>query len=406
MTHILLTGRLPELSIAELESLYGASSVTRIGQHALVDAKVNFSHLGGSIKMATLLTTLDTSNPQKAFDYCRKALPQYVADFPEGKIKLGVSLYGGSMPLYKQNANALSLKKTLRNMGRSVRVVPNTEPELSSAQTYHNSLASPLGLELVFVTTSSHIYIGHVTHVQDIDSYTLRDRGRPKRDAFVGMLPPKLAQTIINLSVGQNGDTATLRAEDDGQRRSDDSTVILDPFCGTGVILQEAVLMGYSVYGTDTSSKMIDYSRENLTWLTSKFKIENSKFELAQADATTYRWSFPSGPIAIATESYLGQPIGGQNPTQEKMHDIIHECNSIMRGFLRNIASQLPIGSRLCIAAPSWYINGSHHDLPVLDELMSLGFSQVPFTHTSPSMFIYSREDQLTHRRLLVLTRS
>jgi hypothetical protein len=38
--------------------------------------------------------------------------------------------------------------------------------------------------------------------------------------------------------------------------------------------------------------------------------------------------------------------------------------------------------------------------------LMSLGFSQVPFTHTSPSMFIYSREDQLTHRRLLVLTRS
>jgi hypothetical protein len=39
--------------------------------------------------------------------------------------------------------------------------------------------------------------------VQDIDAYAERDFERPMRDAFVGMLPPKLAQIMLNLAVGE-----------------------------------------------------------------------------------------------------------------------------------------------------------------------------------------------------------
>lgn len=60
--------------------------------------------------------------------------------------------------------------------------------------------------------------------VQDIESYTARDQARPMRDARVGMLPPKLAQIIINLALSNN-----------------DITEVLDPFCGTGVVLQEGI---------------------------------------------------------------------------------------------------------------------------------------------------------------------
>lgn len=408
MTHILLTGRLAELSIAELESLYGSAALRRIGDHALVDAEVDFDRLGGSIKMASLLTVLETANPQKTFDYCRKALPDFVANFPEGKIKLGISLYGLNMPIHKQNANALTLKKAIKQSGRSVRAVPNTEAALSSAQTFHNRLTSPLGLELVFVAAGGKTYIGRVTNVQDIDSYTMRDRGRPKRDAFVGMLPPKLAQTIVNLAAGKNqSHESRVKSQENTIKLQQGNMTIFDPFCGTGVILQEAALMGYDVCGTDMSPKMIDYSTANLEWLTQKYEIKNIKYEIEQADATNHNWrNLSDRSVAIATESYLGQPIGGQHPTQEKMHDIIHECNFIMRGFLRNIAAQLPSGTHLCIAAPSWHIDGIYHNLPVLDDLTSLGFNQVSFVHTNASQLVYSREDQLTHRRLLVLTRS
>ena len=383
MSHILLTGRLPELSIAELESLYGASAVTRIGNHALVDANVDFSRLGGSIKMADHIATVESTNPQKVFDFCRKSLPKYISEIPEGKIKLGVSLYELSMPLHKQNANALSLKKVIKNAGRSVRVVPNTEPALTSAQTYHNSLTTAVGVELVFVCDGKNTHIGRVTEVQDIDSYTLRDRGRPKRDAFVGMLPPKLAQTIINIAVGENK-----------------NGVVLDPFCGTGVVLQEAALMGYDVYGTDIAEKMVRFSRDNLNWALEKFNISVER-QLEIGDATTHKWRLPI--TAVAGEGYLGQPLGGQDPTPEKLAEIMHDCQDIMRGFLKNIGAQVPSGTRLCFAAPAWLVRGTLHKLPVTDTIEDLGFSWMPFTHVDAQTLIYSREDQITHRELLVL---
>ncbi len=387
MNHLLLTGRLPHLSIAELESLYGSKNVTPVGDHALVDADVEFLRLGGSIKMADHLATVDSNNPQKVFDYARKSLSEFVATMPEGKIKLGVSLYGLSMPLHKQNANALSLKKVIKNLGRSVRVVPNTEAALTSAQTYHNSMTLPTGLELVFVSDGTQTHIGRVTNVQNIESYTKRDRVRPKRDAFVGMLPPKLAQTMINIATNA----------------ADTSTVVLDPFCGTGVILQEAALMGYSVYGTDVSEKMIRYSRDNLNWAAEQYEIQ-PEWQLEVADATTHTWRLPVD--AVAGEGYLGQPLGGIQPTAEKLATIMHECQTIMQGFLKNIAPQLQTGTRLCIAVPAWQVNDTMHELPLVDDLESLGFSWAPFTHVDTSSLHYSREDQVTHRHLLPLIRS
>lgn len=429
MSYLLLTGRIPELSLAELESLYGDDAVTPLGDHALVDAEVDFSRLGGSIKMAKQLAVVESINPQKVFDYARKSLNEYIGYMPDGKIKLGVSLYGLDMPLQKQNANVLTLKKVLKKAGRSVRAVPNTEPALSSAQTYHNSMTSKVGLELVFIADGTRTHIGHVTHVQDIDSYSARDRGRPKRDAFVGMLPPKLAQTIINISIGQQATSATGDSRRGGSQNTlsqtnilgadresgpvdsdlrgntagisnDGSRTILDPFCGTGVILQEAALMGYSVYGTDVSEKMVRFSRDNLNWAIEKFKIHVDR-QLEIADATTHTWRQPIS--AVACEGFLGQPIGGQKPTPERLEHIMHECQTIMRGFLENISGQLTPGTRLCVAVPAWNIDGMLHKLSLTEDLESLGLAWIPFTHVDGTKLFYSRDDQITHRHLLAL---
>lgn len=387
---ICILGRQPAIGLAELEALYGTDKVRPVGSsHAVVDAAVDFGRLGSVIKAAEYLATVKTIKPQKVFDYVGRVLPEYMSDFPEGKIKLGTSLYGLAMPLAKQNANALSLKKVVRTLGRSVRVVPNTDSALSSAQTYHNQLASPLGCEVIFVRDGNETLIGRVTHVQNINEYAERDRNRPKRDTKVGMLPPKLAQTIINLATGKLTDTSL------------DKCVLLDPFCGTGVILQEAGLMGYSVYGSDLDERMIRYSRDNINWLEARSATHiETHYELG--DATDHVWRPPIS--VVASEAYLGTPFA-QDPPEAALRDTITTCNLIMKKFLRNIHSQLAPGTRLCIAAPAWFVRRETRCLPLWTTITELGYRREKFTYASDEELIYHRDEQVVGRQLLVLVK-
>ena len=69
--------------------------------------------------------------------------------------------------------------------------------------------------------------------------------------------------------------------------------LILDPFCGTGTVLQEALLAGYDVVGTDLSQKIVDYTTENLSWLQSTFTAPSHPIgrviDIHQADAAMSR---------------------------------------------------------------------------------------------------------------------
>ena len=379
---ICILGRQSALSLAELEAFYGAPAVRPVSDlAAVVDGNVNLARFGGQLKTATLLTTIDTIDFTKQINAIRKNLPKYITDLPDGKIKFGLSFYGFDISAGKINASALSLKKVIRGAGRSVRIIPNTESALSTAQTLHNQLTSPVGLELVLVRDGNKTLLGQVTAVQDIDDYTLRDRGRPKRDAFVGMLPPKLAQIMLNL------------APTDGR--------VLDPFCGTGVVLLEAALKGNAVYGTDVSERMVRYTRDNINWLFEKYQISNDVY-YETADATDHTWQQPID--AVVCEGYLGQPMS-QEPPREKLESVMHECNTIMRGFLKNIAPQLESSTRLCVGFPAWFVGGSVRHLSVLDDLESLGYNRIDFEHANREDLIYHREDQIVGRELVVLTK-
>ena len=181
---------------------------------------------------------------------------------------------------------------------------------------------------------------------------------------------------------------------------SDRPPILLDPFCGTGVVLQEAALYGYEIYGTDLSEKMVRYTRDNIVWLFDKKHIHTERnYEVA--DATDHIWRKPID--LVVCEGYLGQPLGGQIPDKEKLHTIINDCNHIMREFLKNIASQIEPGTPLCIGAPSWFVGQNTYHLPVIDDLAELGFERVNFTHATTDELIYHRENQTVGRELLVL---
>jgi tRNA G10 N-methylase Trm11 len=393
---ICILGRQPALGLAELESIYGPGHVRPLGGNALLDLPaedINFKRLGGTIKTARLLATVDTADWRKLAAYLIDRVPPYVAAMDEGKFTLGLSLYGFDVPLKRIEACLLEIKKQIKPSGRAVRIVPNKALALNSAQVLHNKLTFKGSWELLLIKDGSKTLLAQTLFVQDIEAYGARDQARPARDARVGMLPPKLAQIILNLA-----------SSPDFQQAEDKTRVrILDPFCGTGVILQEALLAGYSVIGTDIEPRMIDYTKKNLQWLFGQQAELDGQVALEAGDATIYQWP---GFSAVASEVFLGRPLNSL-PPREKLKPIISDADLIIRKFLKNLAPQLKPGRGICLAVPAWRQPGGRViSLPLLDKLTDMGYNYWDLKHVGRDDLVYFREDQVVARQLLRLKKA
>jgi tRNA (guanine10-N2)-dimethyltransferase len=378
-------GRQGGIAAAELENLVGAENLTRLGNIAALVENIEpqQSELGGSTKTCDVIKVL-AGNSKDALSYLAGNTSLLLKNAKlDRKIKLGVSVYGENISNKALHAMSLSLKNSIRKSGFSVRLMDNKTPQLSAAQILYNKLTHENGIDLTIVSHGGKSYIAQTIAVQDIDDYTVRDRGRPKRDARIGMLPPKLAQIIINLSYSGSKQT------------------LLDPFCGTGVILQEALLKGYEVYGTDINNRMIDYSRDNLNWLQKKYPVKNS-WQLHEGDATNTSWQQPID--SVACETYLGRPFTSM-PENELLEKNRADCDTIIRKFLENIHPQLKSGTRLCLGVPAWFAKNRTYHLKTLDYLEEIGYNRISFVHAKNNELIYHREGQIVGRELLVLTR-
>ena len=238
MTYLAILGRQPALGTAELERVFGGKAVTPLSlQSVSIDCEdFEIQRFGGVLKAGKIITDLPPSNWRQVSQRIVQLYSDKWSTF-EGKITLGISVYDFIVSNREVQQAGILLKQKLKKHNVSLRLIPNSDIALSTATSHHNKLGlSPNKVELIIVRNrDGKVYIAESTGSQNITAYAQRDQERPKRDAFVGMLPPKLAQIMINLACGQlvNSSSHLL-------------PTILDPFCGTGVIPQEAVLMGYA----------------------------------------------------------------------------------------------------------------------------------------------------------------
>ena len=384
--HIAILGRQPALGVAELEQLYGASSVRWFSDSsAIVDSpKFDFNRLGGTQKAGRIVAELSGDWRKVSMRIVREYTLAW-ADH-QGKITLGLSAYGFTATAREVQKTGIILKSKLKEKGVSLRLVPNAEPALNTATSHHNKLGlSDNHVELLVVRAGNgKVVVAESVGAQNITALASRDQARPRTDSFVGMLPPKLARMMVNLTGVASGR-------------------VLDPFCGTGVLLQEAALLGFDVYGTDLSEKMVRYSTENLDWLTNRYSLD-SKVVIEQGDAMTHAWV---GSLdAIATETYLGQPFSAP-PSPAKLTEVRGNCNHIISEFLKNIAPQLDDGTPLCVAVPAWRdTTGNFTHLPLVKNLGKLGYKQITLQHVTAEQLLYYREDQVVAREILLLKRT
>ena len=391
MKYVAIAGRQPLISLAEIQALYDKAA--RLVGKKLVFFEINedgeenispdINRLGGSLKLGRFFNT----------DFSK--LAKFLATtHPEGKITLGISDFSKQKKSGLAKQKSMELKRSLARMGRSARVITSNEPEISSATAHHNQLGEKAGCFEIFLI-DREIYLSLGT--QNITAYTERDQARPARDAKVGMLPPKLAQILINLC-----------------GKLPEGARVLDPFCGTGVVLQEAAIMGYVPYGTDLNERMVEYSKKNLSWLFNernrkRFKILPGLIQkkdqilnaISVGDATSFTWE---GEIdAVAFEGYLGAPMS-KPPVDIKFKTEKAKCREIAMGFLKNITPQIKSGTPVVMALPAWLReNGKYAGLNILDEIQEMGYNFEKFQDLSQSDLLYYREGQIVAREIIVI---
>ena len=389
--YIAILGRQPAISMAELEQLYGSKAVKWFSDiSALVETNsLDVSYLGGTQKAGRVVSEIRGDWRQVSMQLVKAYTEAWYRH--EGKITLGISAYGFDTSVRDIQKTGIILKSKLKAHGVSLRLIPNAEPALNTAASHHNKLGlSDNHVELLIIRGSNgRVIIAESVGAQNITALAARDQARPHTDAFVGMLPPKLARIMLHLT---------------GPTPANHTPVVLDPFCGTGVVLQEALIDGYTVFGSDLSEKMVDYTIRNLDWLQGAMHIDGKVQSVRLADAMSYQWPEARSLNSVVTETYLGQPFSAP-PSPSKLREVRDNCNHIVSDFLRNIGNQIAPGTQLCLAIPAWRDTQGHFThLPL--ELEELGYSRVLLTHVREDQLLYYRENQVVARELLILTKS
>lgn len=364
-TYLFITGKDSELSIAELEARYPKGKIDVIdGDFVVMNLnqtidQSEFNKLGGVIKVGEVVF-------ESAKDNLSNELVKQLSDgHSSGKLNYGISVYGWGEDHLR--SLLLDMKKKFKSDGTSSRFANQNFKNISTAQ--HKGLKK--GIEMIVANDGTKFLIAKVVAVQDIDSYSKRDFKKPYRDMKVGMLPPKLAQIMINLA----GDVGT----------------IWDPFCGGGVLILEGLLMGYDMVASDINENTLSGADENIEWLKKEFDIKNT-VSLYVHDAT-----LPQKDVkfdAIVCEGYLGPPQKHIKSTAS-LESIIDELDTLYVGFFEAL-KEIKFKGPIVIAMPFFRVNdGGDVELEsTIKKIEKIGFK----LKTEPLK--YARADQIVGRAI------
>ncbi len=401
MMYFFIFGNHPRLSLAELisvqphlEILHAEDNLCLVKLHTKTDIAALQFRLGGTVKIGKILETLsrDEMIESKLVDLMNSHIQSALGK----KISFGISLHA---PLGNQTMSwfshhhqrlGLQLKKKLRETETPVRFVTSKDSnDLSSVVVRKNHLLSEHGYEFVYLPAKTQWYLGQTLTVQPFEYYSQIDYGRPSRDAKSGLLPPKLAQIMINLT-GANPSTSTL----------------LDPFCGSGTILQQALLLGYKkIIGSDFGEKAIADSANNLAWLKTRTHLGNENYELFTADVQNISQKLEANTIdVVVTEPYMGPPIRGNESESELKNRVLKLSNLYVKGS-SELHRLLTKKGRIVMVLPHFRAPGKKIAVQITNQLIKLGFMplnpSISEYHLTP--LLYSRPDQKIIREIIIL---
>lgn len=363
MKYLFILGNNPELSQEEIKAVLPLIKIIKSGKNFLIveqekiDCQQIINRLGGTIKIGTFLSNNFNINS--------------ILKIANQKTNNKRFNFGFSFYQQKPTNVGMVVKRKLAEAGINSRLVTSRDSVLSSViiikEKCHDFLIGPN-------------FFGLTCAVQNFKDYTKRDFGRPAFDALSGMLPPKVAKMMINLS------------------QTKKNQIILDPFCGSGTILTEALALGYqNLLGTDLSAKAVADSLKNLQWLSQELKINKINWKVSQLNVEKLSEKFKENSIdAIISEPYLGKPIKG-NETEKTIKQIIKELEKLYLTSFIQFKKILKPQGKIIIIIPEWHLNNKIYQLNFDKQLAKLNLQRL-----DNNQLIYKREKQKVWRKITI----
>jgi len=412
MQYVFILGREPAISCAELLAVLPkhtnkfnveifSTEFLLINTDVELNSEALMQALGGTIKIAKVFANID--QPITSFNFLNTA-SNTVLNFIKGnrnfeqKIFFGISSYGDEKTLTQLSKKlnktlGLEIKKCLSVEGVNSRLVESRDTNLSAVTIKFNKLLSQRGLELLIIVSNNKIYLAETQAIQLFVEFGRRDYGRPGHDAVSGMLPPKLARIMLNL--------ASVKTE----------ATILDPFCGSGTVVIEALLSGHTnIYASDNSNKAVEDTQKNVLWAHDEFNVNTDDVIVINCDATHLSECCEENFIdAIITEPYLGPPLKGFEK-DEQIDNNIQQLTELYTKSLQEFYKVLkPNGVVIMI----WPAFGKNKLLPLVKKLETIGFKMQPLLPkefskhlTDRQTLMYSRSDQKVSREIVKLIKN
>lgn len=317
-----------------------------------------------------------------------------------GRFCFGFSLYRANLDLTADKLSFLqrqlfktgiALKRIIQGEGGSAKCVVSRDRFLSSVVVEKQHLLTK-GVEYVCIASSSKLfYIGVTLAIQDFAWYSKIDYGRPGRDDIRGMLPPKLAQMMINMS---------------GAAQSD---VLYDPFCGSGTIITQAMSLGYNnILGSDFSDQAVADTEANVSWMRSLCDFQKD-VRLFQKDVREIAGSDVVDSIdTIVTEPVLGTPQRRGGDTIESRRKELRELEGLYGKALIQFHKMLKNNGTVVMIFPVFRVDQKTFlFMDILKEISDIGFNlYTPFSnvvnYSNRGSILYERSDQHVLREIFI----
>jgi tRNA G10 N-methylase Trm11 len=304
----------------------------------------------------------------------------------EGKTIFGISIYRATDELKLGTLEMLerwgkTIKQTLKQSVQSVRYVESREPILSSVSVDKNGLVKRGREFLVYEEKDGSFSVAKTMAVQPFEELGARDFGRPGRDDTSGMLPPKLALMLINLTGATTNQT------------------LLDPFCGSGTVITEAMVLGFqTIIGSDISEKAVSDTKKNVAWQRAE-DVTSAQVKIFQSEAHELAGKLPTASVdAIATEPYLGKPLRGGEARSVLTTQIQGLKKMYVAAFMA-FAKILKPGGTVVFVVPCFKYQNTWLRIECLKEIKKCGFTTLPLL-ADADFVLYARPDQRVGREI------
>jgi hypothetical protein len=423
-TYCAFLGHQPHISLAELFVLLPDMKVEKQWNQQIVTFETKetldaewLSIVGGTVLLAKELLNLPPGGGKKGVEGLAQHIePLLLKQLTGVKRKATFSLRTFSLPRNDVRTLYRLCKQYLKAKGIPSRYIGNERNPAKPGTLLLRGIPGPGTCELVILhdDTKKSTWIGATCAVQDIAAYTERDMGKPVRDTRTGLLPPKLAQILLNLSLltlprpsPSPSPSPSKKGSDSGSALWEKMT-IWDPFCGSGVIAMEALLRRAHVLASDKSERAVKGCSENLRWLRDKVKMPKAVTHEVWKQNAVKPPELPRVPTLIVTETSLGPPLKAA-PTKKEIAGFIREAEELEIAFFTNLLSVLPEVPVVCTFPVYLTREGERHFLPkALEKIQKLGYrltfpgsKYIKFTdrHT----LLYLRPDQFVGREIVCL---